>query len=195
MIPSKDNASGTLLDHLIKDDTTIQGQIMTSYLQEVKTTVNQKEQSSNFEQSLNLWKTADGKERLRTFDKLFYQRPLNVAYASLCRAAVAVLLLDIFCDITPDHVKWKRYHRSVFCLASEHTFGFRVWGHKDRRTGSDGNFANWKAMTKSEIFEKIDLSDIGDIPVQWSAGLLRVRQPLRLPADTRHDDDNYDFEF
>ena len=29
---------------------------------------------------------------------------------------------DIFSDTTPEHMKWQKFHRTVFCLASEFTF-------------------------------------------------------------------------
>ena len=193
--PRRGDATATILDALINDGTAIQCEIMAFYLQGVKTAVEAMGNFQTFEQNLDLWKAAGRKERMRTFARLFDKNPLDVAHASLRRAAVAVPLHDIFSDSTPEHKKWQQFHRTVFCLACEHTFEFRLSSEKDQRTGDDGCFAKWKAMTKSAMFERMDLGDIGDIPVQWSAGLLRVRQPLRLPAGTGHDDDDYDFDF
>ena len=75
--------------------------IMNFYLTGVKLTV---ESMGGIE----IWREAEPLDRLRVFGKVLDEHPLDIAVTSLCMAAYAVPLHDIFSDTTPLHLKLQK---------------------------------------------------------------------------------------
>ena len=108
--------------------------------------------------------------------KDFWWAPTGRSGRLFVHGSISCSLQATFSDTTPLHLKWQKYHRSVFVLFCEDTFRLRVSPAKDC---SKACCCLWKTLTSRKRFKDLELERTKDLLVICSPIGLK-QQPLRL---------------
>ena len=171
-----------------------QTQIMAIYLEGMKLVIEKMG-------GLTLWRLTTRQERLAVYRRLCDFDPPGVTMACLGPVAKYVPVANIFSDNTPLHVKWQRFHRTIFVWTCEHVFFERLATDEDNCRKC---FNSWRNMVNTQDFQLLNLGSHLEIPVKhnldldhgWIQGKQQIDNlpelGVEVPEDNTEVDDDDD---
>lgn len=150
--------------------------IMDWYVVGLRATINQMG-------GLAQWQKSAPAQRMEVYEALWRQDYLGMAKASLGTTAIAVPLYDIFSDTSALHIKWQKFHKTVFCWTCEDVWRFRIAPEVDRRIEC---FDAWRSLPQDPRLDAMRLGDVDEIPISW-AGVYDTGRRKKLKAVERDD--------
>ena len=112
---------------------------------------------------LKVWSGAITAQRMKVFTRVWNSSKVKMAAAMLGQAGSAVPIGDIYSDKTPEHMKWQKFHRTVFVWQCEKVFELRVSSRVDKRQEC---FEFFKTMVATPQFKSLELGGIEKIPTK-----------------------------